>query len=81
MQRALNFEPGTHYSYTNTGFNISTILIERALGTGETFPQFTQKNIFIPLGMMHSRWREDYRTIVPNRALACCGTATSRIPG
>lgn len=70
MQRALNFEPGTHYSYTNTGFNISTILIERALGTGETFPQFTQKNIFIPLGMMHSRWREDYRTIVPNRALA-----------
>jgi len=70
MQRALNFEPGTHYSYTNTGFNISTILIERALGTGETFPQFTQKNIFIPLGMTHTRWREDYRAIVPNRALA-----------
>src|ERR1700726_827202 len=26
-QRALNFAPGTAYSYTNTGFNISTILI------------------------------------------------------
>jgi CubicO group peptidase (beta-lactamase class C family) len=31
-QRALNFDPGTAYSYTNTGFNIATILIERALG-------------------------------------------------
>ena len=37
-QRALNFDPGTHYSYTNTGFNVSTILIERALGNGKTFP-------------------------------------------
>jgi len=25
-QRALNFDPGTAYSYTNTGFNIATIL-------------------------------------------------------
>lgn len=32
MQHALNFDPGAHYSYTNTGFDISTILVERALG-------------------------------------------------
>src|SRR5258708_5516561 len=76
MQRALNFEPGTHYSYTNTGFNISTILIERALGNGETFPQFTQKNIFMPLAMTHTRWRDDYRVIVPNRALAYAGSGS-----
>jgi CubicO group peptidase (beta-lactamase class C family) len=70
MQRALNFEPGTHYSYTNTGFNLATILIERALGNGKTFPQFTQENIFGPLGMNQTRWRGDYRAIIPNRALA-----------
>src|SRR5260370_429502 len=29
-QRALNFDPGTAYSYTNTGFNIVPIFIERA---------------------------------------------------
>ncbi len=69
-QRALNFEPGTDWSYTNTGFNISTILIERALGNGKTFQTFTREMIFEPLGMVHSRWRDDFRTIVPNRALA-----------
>lgn len=69
-QKALNFDPGTHYSYTNTGFNVSTILIERALGNGQTFQQFTQERIFGPLGMTHSRWRDDFRTVVPNRALA-----------
>jgi CubicO group peptidase (beta-lactamase class C family) len=69
-QRALNFEPGTDYSYTNTGFNISTILIERALGNGKTFQTFTREMIFEPLGMTHTRWRDDFRTVVPNRALS-----------
>lgn len=32
MQHALNFDPGGHYSYTHTGVDISTILVERALG-------------------------------------------------
>jgi len=69
-QRSLNFDPGTHYSYTNTGFNISTILIERALGNGKTFSAYTQEKIFGPLGMTESRWRENFRTVVPRRALA-----------
>ncbi len=70
LQRALNFDPGTHYSYTNTGFNISTILIERALANGQTFLAYTQEFIFGPLGMTNTRWRDNFRTIVPNRALA-----------
>jgi CubicO group peptidase (beta-lactamase class C family) len=69
-QRALNFDPGTHYSYTNTGFNISTILIERALGNGQTFPGYTREVIFGPLGMTHTSWRDNFRNVVPNRALA-----------
>src|SRR5258706_493057 len=69
-QRALNFDPGTHYSYTNTGFNISTILIERVLGNGKTFPAYTQEFIFGPLGMTNTRWRDNFRAITPNRALA-----------
>jgi CubicO group peptidase (beta-lactamase class C family) len=70
MQHGLNFGPGTHYSYTNTGFNILTILVERALGNGKTFQEFTREMIFNPLGMTHTRWRDDYRAVVPNRALA-----------
>jgi len=69
-QHGLNFDPGTRYSYTNTGFNISTILVERALGNGKTFQDFTREMIFTPLGMTHSRWRDDYRAVVPDRALA-----------
>ena len=69
-QRALNFDPGTAYSYTNTGFNISTILIERALGNGKTFQEFTREAIFEPLKMTHTQWRDDFRAVVPNRALA-----------
>jgi CubicO group peptidase (beta-lactamase class C family) len=67
-QRSLNFDPGTAYSYTNTGFNISAILIERV--SGKTFQDFTRENIFEPLGMTHTRWRDDFRAIVPDRALA-----------
>jgi CubicO group peptidase (beta-lactamase class C family) len=69
-QHALNFDPGTHYSYTNTGFNISTILIERVLANGKTFQDFTQESIFGPLGMTSTRWRANFRDMVPNRALA-----------
>ncbi len=69
-QRGLNFDPGSHYSYTNTGFNISTILIERALANGKSFQDYTQEVIFGPLNMVHTRWRDNIHAIVPGRALA-----------
>jgi CubicO group peptidase (beta-lactamase class C family) len=74
-QHALNFDPGTAYSYTNTGFNILTIVIERALANGKTFQDFTREAIFEPLQMTHTRWRDDFRTVVPNRALAYASLA------
>jgi len=80
-QRALNFDPGTVWSYTNTGFNILTILIERALGNGKTFEEFTHAAIFEPLHMTHTRWRSDFRAVVPNRALAYDSTAGGWIAG
>jgi CubicO group peptidase (beta-lactamase class C family) len=69
-QRGLNFPPGTAYSYTNTGFNILTIAIERALANGKSFQDFTREAIFEPLQMSHTRWRDDFHAVVPNRALA-----------
>ena len=32
-QRALNFTPGTHWSYSNTGFNLAAILVPRLLAS------------------------------------------------
>ena len=69
-QHALNFDPGTHYSYTNTGYNIATFVFERVLGKGRNFQAFTEESIFIPLHMANTRWRDNFRTVVPNRALA-----------
>ena len=46
------------------------LLVERALANGETFQDFTRGAIFEPLQMTHTRWRDDFRAVVPNRALA-----------
>jgi len=67
-QHALNYSPGAEYSYTNTGFNLAAILVSRV--SGKPFPEFTREQIFAPLGMTSTQWRDDFRRIVRNRAVA-----------
>jgi CubicO group peptidase (beta-lactamase class C family) len=67
-QRALNFTPGTRWSYSNTGFNLAAIIVERV--SGRSFQEFTRDRLFQPLGMTHTSWRDDYTRIVKGRALA-----------
>jgi CubicO group peptidase (beta-lactamase class C family) len=67
-QRALNFEPGTDWSYSNTGYNLAAIIVSRV--SGVPFPEFTRTHIFEPLGMTRTSWRDDYQRIVRDRALA-----------
>jgi CubicO group peptidase (beta-lactamase class C family) len=67
-QRALNFPPGFEYSYSNTGFNLLAMVVERV--TGEPFAQVSRDRIFQPLGLHQTRWRDDYRRIVPGRSSA-----------
>jgi CubicO group peptidase (beta-lactamase class C family) len=69
LQQALNFDPGTAYSYSNTGYNAIPILVGRVL-PGRTFESYTEDVIFKPLGMTRTKWRNDFRAVVPNRALA-----------
>ena len=70
-QRALNFTPGTRYSYSNTGYNLAAILVSRV--SGIPFAEFTQKRIFGPIGMTRTSWRDDYQRIVKGRAIAYAG--------
>ncbi len=72
-QTRLNFPPGERYSYSNSGYNLMAIAIERI--TGETFSDFSQKNIFGPLGMTSTQWRDDYTRIVKGRSSAYSGRA------
>jgi CubicO group peptidase (beta-lactamase class C family) len=67
-QKALNFTPGTRWSYTNTGFNLAAIIVERVSGT--SFQEFTRTRLFQPLGMTHTSWRDDYTRVVKGRAIA-----------
>jgi CubicO group peptidase (beta-lactamase class C family) len=67
-QRALNFTPGAEYLYSNTGYNLLAILVERVSGT--SFAEFSRREIFAPLGMMRTQWRDDFSRIVPGRAQA-----------
>jgi CubicO group peptidase (beta-lactamase class C family) len=67
-QRALNFTPGTHWSYSNTGYNLAAMIVTRV--GGEPFAAFTRRRIFEPLGMTHTSWRDDHTRVVKGRAIA-----------
>jgi CubicO group peptidase (beta-lactamase class C family) len=67
-QRALNFEPGTEYSYSNSGYNLLAVIVDRV--SGMPFAEFSRTRIFEPLGLTSTQWRDDYRRIVPGRSSA-----------
>ncbi len=67
-QKALNFEPGTNWSYSNTGYNLAAIIVSRV--SGQSFAEFCRLRIFEPLGMTRTSWRDDFRRIVKGRAIA-----------
>jgi CubicO group peptidase (beta-lactamase class C family) len=51
----LLFKPGTRYSYSNPAFIYLGRVIEQL--TGDPWDAYVQKNIFAPLGMTHSYFR------------------------
>jgi CubicO group peptidase (beta-lactamase class C family) len=65
-QKALDFEPGAEYSYSNSGYQLAAEIVERV--SGKKFGEFVAERIFKPLGMASSSWRDDYRRVVPGRA-------------
>ncbi len=68
QQKSLNYKPGDDWSYTNTGYNLLAILVQRV--SGKSLARFTHDNIFVPLDMQTTSWRDDFQRIVPNRAIA-----------
>ena len=63
--RPLSFKPGTKREYSNTGYALLTMVIERVSKT--TYAQFMQRNIFTPLGMS-STYVRTYADTFPNVA-------------
>jgi CubicO group peptidase (beta-lactamase class C family) len=67
-QKSLNNKPGDEYIYSNSNFNLLALIVKRV--TGMELAQFTHKYIFVPAGMVHTQWRDNYKRIVLNRAIA-----------
>lgn len=67
-QKSLNHASGAEFLYSNTNYNLLAILVSRV--SGEPFAEFTRKRLFLPLGMTHTEWRDDYARVVPGRATA-----------
>lgn len=71
-QKGLNFAPGAEFLYTNTNYALAAMIVERVSGT--SLQAFTRQRLFQPLGMGHTQWRENFRTVVPGRASAYAPT-------
>jgi CubicO group peptidase (beta-lactamase class C family) len=66
-QKALNFKPGEKYMYSNTGFTLLAIVVKRV--SGMSLREYTTKNIFEPLGMTHTHFRDDHEEVIKHDAL------------
>ena len=63
--KPLEFEPGTKWNYSNSGYVLLGYLIEKI--SGETYEEFVRKNIFAPLNMTDSGY-DSNSAIIPRRA-------------
>jgi CubicO group peptidase (beta-lactamase class C family) len=63
--KPLDFVPGAKFAYSNSGYLLLGIIIERT--SGKSYAKFLQENIFIPLGMKQSGY-DDPIKIIRNRA-------------
>ena len=71
-QKMLNFPVGSEYLYSNTGYALTALIVQRV--SGKSLQEFTQERLFRPLGMTHTQWRDDFTRVVPNRATAYAPT-------
>lgn len=65
-QQGLNFEPGSEYSYSNTGYNLLAEVVQRV--SGKSFREWTNTHIFKPLGMDSTHFHDEYSEVVPGKA-------------
>jgi CubicO group peptidase (beta-lactamase class C family) len=65
-QRDLNFAPNTRFLYSNTGYTLLAQIVARV--SGQSLREFTTANIFAPLGMKNTHFRDDFDEIEKNMA-------------
>jgi CubicO group peptidase (beta-lactamase class C family) len=74
-QRHLNFPSGTRFSYSNTGYFLLSVIVQRV--SGLSLSDFARTHIFLPLGMTHTAYRNHFDMLIPNRALGYAPASTA----
>ena len=67
-QTALHFRPGTEHLYSNSGYTLLAVVVERV--SGQSLRAFTDARVFEPLGMTRTTFRDDHTLLVRDRAYA-----------
>lgn len=57
----LDFPPGEQYRYSNSGYYLLGIVLERA--SGSPYHEFLQRELFTPLGLEQTYYLDNYRII------------------
>ncbi len=65
-QKALNFTPGSEFLYSNSGYFLLAIIVERI--SGKSMREFADERIFKPLGMSRTQVFNDHRQVFAKRA-------------
>jgi len=66
-QKNLNFAPGEEFLYSNTGYALLAIVVQRV--SGKSLRDFAAEHIFRPLGMTHTEFRDDHHRLIAQRAI------------
>lgn len=66
QQEGLNFVPGEKFRYSNSGYTLLAIIVERLTKT--SFADYAKQTIFEPLKMSDSFFYDDHEEMVLNRA-------------
>jgi len=65
-QKKLNFLPGEEHIYSNSGYFLMGVIVERE--SGKSLNDFAQEHIFKPLGMKDTHFHDDHTMVVKKRA-------------
>ena len=76
VQTRLLFAPGSQYRYSNTGYVLLALLVEKV--SGLPYAEFLQQHIFKPLGMADTVLYEAGKSI-PNRAMGYALNAAGEV--
>ena len=73
----LKFDPGSQFEYSNIGYLLLAEIVENV--SGESLRAFADSNIFRPMGMTSTAFRDNSRELIPNRASAYSLSADEKI--